>query len=191
MRWLCIATSALWLACASATPPPTQYLLRDASLGQSGRVEAPQWIALGSVRVAPYLRTTGIVVETEPGQVRAARSHEWAEPLEAGLRSTLGTGLSAALGYPVSDDASGRSAWDYRVDVAVDRLHGSMTGSALLTASYRIERAAEAGDAVEYRFAETLSLPREGYAGVVAAETALVRQLAGAIAASLRELGAP
>ncbi len=41
------------------------------------------------------------------------------------------------------------------------------------------------GEPSTYRFAATQPLPREGYPGLVDAEIALARQLAGAIAESL------
>ena len=48
---------------------------------------------------------------------------------------------------------------------------------------------AYAGDLAAYRFSRSAPLPREGYPGLVDAEADLVRQLAQAIAASLREIG--
>lgn len=176
------------VACAGSAPERTRYLLRDDVQERTGRVEAPTRVALGRVSVAPYLDQAGIVVETEPGQVHAARQHEWAEPLEAGLRSTLRDGLADALGHDVSS-SGGTLPWDYRVDVHVDRLHGTMDGTAVLDASYRISPRPGSGETVAYRFVRSSSLPRAGYPGLVDAEAGLVRELARAIAASLRESG--
>jgi uncharacterized lipoprotein YmbA len=75
------------------------------------------------------------------------------------------------------------------VDVYVDRLHGTMAGTAVLDASYRITPRPGAGDGAEYRFSRSAPLPREGYPGLVDAEAELARRLAQAIAASLREIG--
>jgi hypothetical protein len=152
-------------------------------------LEAPIDVSLGRVAVAPYLDRAGIVVETETGQVQAARQHEWAEPLEAGLRSYLRAQISRALGYEVSARLGDRLPWDYRVDVYVDRLHATMGGTAVLEAGYRITPRLSAGESVEYRFSRSTPLPREGYPGVVDAEADLVRRLARAIADSLREIG--
>lgn len=182
----------LLAACAGSAPEPTRYLLRDGLEERSDRVEAPIRVALGRVVVAPYLDHAGIVVETGPGQVRAAHHHQWAEPLEAALRSTLRDALSRSLGYEVSARPAlgGAPPWDYRVDVSVDRLHGTMEGTAVLDADYRIVPHSAAGETAEYRLSRSTSLPRAGYAGLVEAEAELVRELARAIAASLRELGA-
>jgi uncharacterized lipoprotein YmbA len=189
MRKAAFLSVVLLVACAGSSPPPTQYLLRAEPAEQSGRVEAPVRIGLGRVAVAPYLDQSGIVVETEAGQVQAAREHQWAEPLGAGLRSYLGAEMSAALGYDVSARPTDLDDWDYTVDVYVDRLHGTMAGTALLDASYRITPRPGAGDAAAYRYSRSASLPREGYPGLVDAEADLARQLAQAIAASLREIG--
>ena len=97
--------------------------------------------------------------------------------------------MSTALGYDVSAGSADLAQWDYTVDVYVDRLHGTMAGTAVLDASYRITPRPGAGDVAAYRFSRTAPLPREGYPGLVDAAADLVRQLAQAIAGSLREMG--
>jgi uncharacterized lipoprotein YmbA len=190
MRRAAFLSVVLLVACAGSSAPRTQYLLRAEPAEPSGRVEAPVRVGLGRVDVAPYLDQSGIVVETEAGQVQAARQHLWAEPLNAGLRSYLRAEMSAALGYDVSAGPAALDHWDYTVDVYVDRLHGTMAGTAVLDASYRITPEAGAGEVTAYRFSRSEPLPREGYPGLVDAEADLARQLAQAIAASLREVGA-
>jgi len=189
MRNAAFLSVVLAVACAGSSAPPTQYLLRAEPAEQSGRVEAPVRVGLGRVTVAPYLDQSGIVVETEAGQVHAAREHRWAEPLDAGLRSYLRVEMSETLGYDVSASPADLVHWDYTVDVYVDRLHGTMAGAAVLDASYRITPRPGAGDVAAYRFSRSAPLPREGYPGLVDAEADLVRQLAQAIAASLGEFG--
>jgi uncharacterized lipoprotein YmbA len=189
MRITAFTSIVLLLACAGSSPPPAQYLLRAHPAESAGRVEATVRVALGRIAVAPYLDQSGIVVQTEAGQVRVAHQHEWAEPLDAGLRSYLRAEMSEALGYDVSARAANRVQWDYTVDVYVDQLHGTMAGTAVIDAGYRITPRAGAGEVVEYRVSRSASLPREGYPGLVDAEAELARELARAIAASLREIG--
>jgi len=176
----------LLVACAGSSAPRTQYLLRAAAPERAERLEVPVRVGLGRVAVAPYLDQAGIVVQTEQRQVQAAHGHEWAEPLEASLRTFLRAEMSEALGYDVSVSPSSSLPWDYTVDVYVDQLHGTMAGTAWLDASYRITPRTAAGEVAEYRFSRSAPLPREGYPGLVDAEADLVRQLAQAIAASLR-----
>jgi uncharacterized lipoprotein YmbA len=188
MKRASILSVLLLLACAGSSGPRTLYLLRTQPAEPPGRVEAPVQVRLGRVAVAPYLDQSGIVVQTQPDQVWAAREHQWAEPLDAGLRSVLRTEMSRALGYEVSAIPANRVPPDYTVDVYVDQLHGTMAGTALLDADYRITPQTAGGEVSEYRFSRSTPLPREGYPGVVDAEIELARQLAQAIAASLREI---
>jgi hypothetical protein len=190
MRNAALLSVLLLVACGGSSAPRTQYLLRAEPADRSGRVEAPVRVGLGRVAVAPYLDQSGIVVETEVGQVQAAREHQWAEPLDASLRSYLRAEMSTALGYEVSGSPADLAQWDYTVDVYVDRLHGNMSGRAVLDAGYRITPRAGGGDVAAYRFSRSAPLPREGYPGLVDAQADLVRQLAQAIAASLGEIGA-
>lgn len=182
-----LALCGLLLACGGPAPQRTLYLLRGPVNAQHGRLEAPRAIGLGPLRVASYLDQPGLVIETEGRQVQPARLHNWAEPLDEGLRHLLGAELARALGYPLLGDSMPRSAWDYAVDVQVERLHGTMGGEAVLGARYRITPAT--GAAAEFGFTQTAALPSEGYAGLVDAEAALVASLADAIARSLQELG--
>jgi uncharacterized lipoprotein YmbA len=191
MRMLVIGSIALLVGCAGAPPLPAQYLLRSAPPERTGQLKAPVRVGLGSIAVAPYLEQPGIVVKTETDQVRPARLHQWAEPLDAGLRIYLRAQLSEVLGYDVSTRRADELSWDYAVSVDVDQLHGTMAGNAVLEASYRIETGSSAAQPTEYRFSRTAPLSREGFPALVEAEARLVAELAGAIAASLRELGAP
>ena len=181
---LAFVTLAL-LACGGASPPRTAYLLRADPVERVGRVEGPYRVVLGRVSVAPYLDQSGLVVETEAGQVRAARRHEWAEPLADGLRSYLRAEISAALGFEVGLGRIERIPWDYTIDVYVDRLHGTMGGRAVIDAGYRITPRSRSAEIVEYRFARSMPLPSEGYSGLFDAEKELARQLALAIAQAL------
>ena len=188
MRTTLIASALLvpLLACAGAAPPPTQYLLRGDWEASSGRMDAPIKLGLGRLVVAPYLvGSPGIVIETGPGQVQSARQHQWAEPLGAGLRTFLGAEIGAALGYPLTGSYMDRPNWDYQLDIAIDRLHGAMDGTALLQARYRITSRGAPDAGGEFYFTNSRRLPQEGYPGVVSAEASLLQDLAAAIAASV------
>lgn len=176
------------LACSSPSPPATRYLLRGDLEAGSGRMDAPVKVGLGRLVVAPYLSGShGIVIETGSGEVQAARQHQWAEPVEAGIRAFLNAEIGTALGYPLTGSYADRPTWDYRIDVVIDRLHGTMEGSAVLESRYRITSAAPSQRDGEFYFVRSKPLPREGYGGVVDAETALLRELAASIASSVRE----
>ena len=175
-------------ACAGAPVPPSTYYLMRASVSDGvARVEAPVAIGLGRVDMAPYLSGSGLVLETGANEVRSARRHLWAEPLDASLRLYLRAQISNELGYEVSANAALQGAWDYVVDVSVEELHGTLSGEARLVASWRIARSDDAEELAAFRFARNRPLARDGYAALADAEIALVGELAAAIANSLRD----
>lgn len=189
MRITALVSTLLLVACAGAPPPPqTHYLLRANAPAATASVEAPISIGLRRVEVAAYLKQSGLVIATGAHQVRPARYHQWAEPLDEGLRRYLRAEISNALGYDVSADAAQRKQWDYAVEVSVDQLHGTLSGEALLIASWRITRGAGADEVAKFRFAGSDRIDQDGYGALVDAEIGLARQLAVAIAESLRDL---
>lgn len=183
MRLVALTLALSLVACGGSAPVRTFYLLRGETPERTARVEGVPRVGLSRVVVAPYLDQSGIVVESAAREITPARNHHWAEPLEDGLRLLLRTELSTALGEDVGLDPADRGRWQHDVQVFVEQLHGSMAGRALLVADFRI--ASRGGETAEYRFSRSQPLPREGYAGLVDAEAALVRQLAQAIASSL------
>jgi uncharacterized lipoprotein YmbA len=187
MRTIALLPTLFVLACSSPGPTTTRYLLPTNVPMGTVRMEPPVRVGLDRVDVAPYLGEPGVVVETEARQVRPARYHQWAEPLSDGLRRFLQAEISNALGYDVSDDPKQKTSWDRSIDVIIDRLHGNLSGEAQLVARWRIVPEDGVREAVTYRFAATEPLPREGYPGLVDAEITLVRNLAVAIAESLRD----
>jgi uncharacterized lipoprotein YmbA len=190
MRIISLVSSLLLVACAGTAPPShTHYLLRADVPAQTARLEPPVSIGLRRVEVAPYLKQSGLMLATGAHQMRAARYHHWAEPLNAGLRRYLRLEISNALGYDVSADTADRKQWDYAVDVSIDQLHGTVSGQALLTASWRITWGGGADEFARFRLARSEPLAQDGYAGLVDAEIGLARQLAVAIADSLRDIG--
>lgn len=186
MRAIALASVLFLVACGGSAPARTQYLLRSQTTADSGRVTLPARVGLARVVVAPYLDQAGIVVETGPNAVTPAQHHLWAEPLEKATLLFLRDEISRALDEEIGIDPSDRTLWKYGVEVLIEQLHGTMGGQAVLAASYRITPRTGAS-AAGYRFSRAAPLPREGYGGLVEAEAGLLRELAAAIAASVRE----
>ncbi|MEE4143923.1 MAG: ABC-type transport auxiliary lipoprotein family protein [Halieaceae bacterium] len=180
MRILCALAVVLLTACSSQPPQTATYLLRsevpagaDVPLSDSG-------IALGNIRVAKYIDQPGLVLATGDGTIHAAKFHVWAEPLQVALRRYLATLVSDASGRDIA--AATDSATVTRIDVSVDQLHGTGSGSAVLVAYWNID---SQGQSKSYRFSEQQSLSGDGYDALVRAQETLLKRLAEAISASL------
>ena len=188
-RCAALACFALLAACSTTSPEPTFYLMRGEASGTSGGLNGPIRVGLGRLIVAPYLLSSpGIVVETAPGEVRPANQHRWAEPLDAGLRWFLRAEIARAFGDEIGGGLVDFNDWDYTIDVYVARLHGTMSGTALLEGAYVIRPTSESEKLREYRFSKSQPLSDEGYAALVAAEQSLASDLGASIAEALREL---
>jgi len=191
MRALAIATLLMVaIACAgTSAPPQTSYYLLPVE-GPAGvtRLDAPVKVGLSRIQVADYLSQDGLIVETTDGTIRPARFHEWAEPLSDGLRRVLFEQISTALGYAISTDTARRSDWELVLDVEIDRLHGTLSGDAILVARWRLTPREAPERSVAYRFSQTQPLQHEGYPALVETETMLLQELSDAIAGSIREL---
>lgn len=184
---LLLGSLVLISGCAGSGPPElSRYLLRsEVPFAERPLMDTPR-VIIGRVLVAPYLNQLGIVVETAPGQVRAARYHLWAEPLDQGLRQYLRQTLSREMAVDVGLDSA--AGWDYRLDVRFEEFHGSQDGRVDLTADYSWTLAA--GDAVtdtiqRRMFTGSEPLTDDGYTAMVAAHKRLLDRL---VATVVREL---
>lgn len=184
---LLLLLAGLMVACSggSKVPEPTYYLLRANSGLQSGAQTAPVSMGLGRVSIADYLAQDGIVVATGDGQVRAARQHLWAEPLDNSLRLYLRDAIATQLGQWVSADLAERQSWQYRIDVRIDEWHGSLTGEARIVAEWMLLDVTAGKTLSTRRFERTGATAADGYDALVAEQTRLLDALAADIAANL------
>lgn len=170
----------LLAGCAGQAPEVTYYLLRVDPGSHGG---GPAAVGLGRVAVAGYLDQSGILVQTGPNQVEAARYHRWAEPLNQGIRSLMRDALADAMDLEVARSGNGSR---FVVDLYIDRLHGSVQGDVVIVADVAIVRGNDT--AASFRFTAEREIERDGYAALVAAETDLVIALAERTASSLQDL---
>ena len=177
-------TVALLLAACSGQPVETQYyLLRTDSPQNSRDLEPSHDYSFGRVTIAAYIEQSGLVLETRAGEIRPAQYHQWAEPMHQSVRNLLIVEVSQALGEDVFPARAGIG--DTVVDIRIDQLHGTANGDALLVAYWWLQRDGEV--IASYQFAESRDLSRDGYGALANAEQALLVQLAGRIAASLKD----
>ena len=181
MRFICLFAAALLAACSSQPQQTANYLLRADIPATSGKQLAASTVAFNAIRVATYIEQPGLVLATGDGRIHAARNHQWAEPLQVSLRRFLANEVSAASGMDVS--ATVLPTTVTRVNLTVDQLHGDGQGAALLVAYWEVETGAQVSS---YEFAQSQTLASDGYDALVRAEEALLRQLAAAIAASIK-----
>ena len=185
MKYLACMAILLATACASTVPGLQQYLLRTNTLNEYEVKNAEAVMGIGAVTVAPYIDGLGLVLETSNGEVRAARDHQWAEPLRESLRNFLAREISAAAGQFIRAHRGGETDWQKRIDIRVDELHGTVTGDARLVAYWTVFDLEKRTVIAESGFVEIEGLKNNGYSALVDSHKALLRKLASAIAETL------
>ena len=185
MKSLVLIALLIVAGCASSVPALKQYLLRTDVPAQFTVEPSTRVVGLGGLVVAPYIDGPGIVLETSDGEIRAARDHQWAEPLRESIRRFLAREISHQAGQFIRAQSSGENDWQRRIDIRIDELHGTASGDAHLVAYWTIFDIAERKVISEHGFEATQALSVDGYKALVRAEKVLLDKLASAIAASL------
>ncbi len=185
MKYLVFITLLFSVACTSSAPTLQQYLLRTDASAQYSLQKQTDVVGIGAVTVASYIDDLGLVLETSDGEVRAARDHQWAEPLRESVRTFLAREISAGAHQIIRSQRSGETDWQRRIDIRIDELHGTATGDARLVAYWTVFDVTERTVLAENGFVDTEALTGDGYEALVRAHKKLLSRLALAITKSL------
>lgn len=180
--------SSLVLAGCSSQPAPEvqQFLLRSDFVPPVTEIAPSRTVGIGTVAVAPYIDNSSLVLEVREGEVRPARFNQWAEPLRESLRLYLANEIAHHWGHPVRAESYGESDWQYRIDVRVQELHGTVDGKARLVATWALIEPKPRRVVTEQTFLGTEPLTENGYSELARVEEKLLQQLARSIAAALQ-----
>ncbi len=186
MRAIALLLIAGLVGCMSSPPEPARFLLRaEPRIELTSRASTPV-VGWPRVTLAPYLNRAGLIVEVAENQVREARYHIWAEPLEQGIWHYVGTQLGNELGYPLNRNMAEKTSWERQISLRVDKFHGTLDGRSQLVASWSITNFRSQEKVTQHSFSQTRDQDSAGYEGFVEAQIKLLDQLARAIAASLQ-----
>lgn len=187
MRLIVFGLLAGLLGCAGGggeVPESRLYMLRaavPAAIPDSDFV-----VGLDAVQLASYLKRSELVLQVGPQELRPARYHRWAEPLDQNIRRYLRDRLSAEVSVDVDANSRRRDRWDLQISLAVEEFHGTLEGQVLLTASWDVERLHDTAHVVRGRARLTESQSRDGYAALVDAKSRLLDKLAQRVATDLK-----
>lgn len=172
MRTFAVLLVLVLVGCQSTPEPQTRTQYRLGPVGDAN-AQAPGV----QVRVAPYLNQPGIIVEDAVGGLHPARYHQWSEPLGSAIAQLIDAELAQTVGRRVNGP---------EVRIFIERLHGTMQGRALLSATFAI---GPEKSSPSRQFSSSAALGQAGYPALVDAEESLIRQLAAEIAKSLTAAG--
>ncbi len=184
-----IACLAALGACA-ATPDPTYYLLPSPEVAASTPYSGGT-IAVRELALPLYARAQQVASLAEDGSVLLSDDHRWAdEPARASTRtfvSALKQSTGAAI---VAEPWPASVSPAIRIDVAVDRLIGTLNGGALeFTGQYRLVRTG-GGDGDQDSFSYRIPLSGTGYKALAEAHSNAIAKLAQDVAKRIAGGGA-
>lgn len=185
MKFLVLLAIVVVAGCTSSVPTLKQYLLRSEATSEFSVEKQSAVVGFGAVVLASYIDGLGLVLESRNGEVRAARDHQWAEPLRDSLRLFMARETSVVAGQLIRAYSTGENDWQRRIDLRIDQLHGTPTGEAKLVAYWQVFDTEKRTVISENGFSESQPLSADGYDALVVAEKALLIRLAAKVAASL------
>lgn len=150
----------LLLAGCIGQVPGTHYYLLSEPFPETKRAQVTGCgPTLGRVAVAPYLQRSSLVVQSASNEIVPASYHRWSEPIEAGITRVLSNCLVATPGAE-------------RVDIAIEHLHGTLSGEVVLQARWLTTTGTAAG-----RVDAQIDQDAPGYDALVTSQRRLLQQL--------------
>lgn len=183
---LLISGLLMCLGCASSPPEQkTEFLLRPQAISVPDSKQPT--IGLGRVEVAPYLDHVGIAFETAPGEINIAEHNRWADPLDFAIRRYLQVAIGQAAGLNIAGSLTAANGVETEIDVLVHQFHGAVSGKVILVAEWQIHSTASENIQAYRQFSATQTVQGDGYAEIVRTHAALLDEIAGSIAAEIRQ----
>ena len=198
-HWIAVATVVLATACSRMLPPqpdPSRFFVLTAMdpptadpSPTSDRVR-PLTLAVGPVRLAPYLDRNDLAIRLSADEIRYSDGERWAEPLERNVTNVLALNLSRLLGtarvFAYPQPAGLLPA--YQIDVEIGRLDTTRGGEATLAAHWTIENLGTRDLLASCDSYLTRAAAGSGTPAAVAALSGVLAELSQEIASTVRDL---
>ena len=182
------------LACAAATllsggcgGKPQEFFRLSAVSGGPTRAGGLA-VGMGPVTLPGYIDRTQLVFQSGTNEFQLPSKASWAGPLGENVTQVLADDLGQHLhsGNVLRDPWPANSKLRYQVVVNVEQFHSVSGGDAILDVSWLVEEPESRQILSRHKASFHEPVQGDGYAAVVAAESQLLDQLAGAIARSVR-----
>jgi len=196
---IAVATVVLATACSRLLPPqrdPSRFFVLTAmdppAADRSPTSDGvrPLALAVGPVRLAPYLDRNDLATRVSADEIRYSDGERWAEPLERNVTNVLALNLSRLLrtarvfAYP--QPAGLLPA--YQIEVEIGRLDTTRYGEATLAAHWTIEDLGTHDLLVSRDSYLTRAAAGRGTPATVTALSGVLAELSQEIASTLRDL---
>jgi len=184
---------AVHFGCASS-PPPRFYLLSSLdTISPETKPSAEERcfsIGIGTIKIPDYLDQPRIVTRGAPNEIARAEFDRWGEPMKDNLTRVLAKNLSILLCTKTIAffPWRGGTPIDYRIEMEVLRLDGSLGGNVSLEAWWMVF----SGDGKRMLFSKKSSFNEavggKDYKSLASAQSRTVGRLSAEIAEAIKTL---
>ena len=187
LPFLASAFAAATLLLAGCGGKPQEYYRLSAVSGGPTRGGGVA-VGLGPVTLPAYVDRAQLVFQSGTNEFQVPAKASWAGPLGENVTQVLADDLGRRLDsgnvlrYPWPPNSSLR----YQVVVNVEQFHSISGSEAILDVSWLVEEPASRQILSRHKASFHAPVQGDGYGPVVAAESQLLDQLAGAVARSVR-----
>jgi uncharacterized protein len=185
----------LLLLAGCASSPPSHYYVLNALSGDGKAQSADSCasIGIGPVDLPEYVNRLQIVARSAQDEVLLGNFDLWAEPLSESVPRVLAENLSRLLCTKeiVLFPWKPSKAPEYRVEVGVVQMDGTLGGAVSLEAWWSVSSGGENKTRAVRKTRYSEPVGGRDYTALVQAHSRALAALSRDIAAALKELGAP
>ncbi len=178
---------ALCLLGGCTSMPETEYYIlgSDSAAQMTENSSSGPVLGIGRVRLADYLRQSGIVTQTDDFRIRTANYHRWGEPLHKGIRRNLARLLSQTMvDHRIEAEPHDRRQTTYQLDLEIERFHANTSGMAILSGRWTLYRVEDETIVHSQDFSLSDPMNDSGYQAAVGTQMQLLGRLGDQISAA-------
>ncbi len=191
---LALAATALILTGCASTQETRLYILSAPQHTGDHAPSAPQpeasVIFIAPVLIPGHLTRPAVITQTDRNELSFSDFHQWAEPLEKNIRQALARNLRHQLqsNLVFADARRSPDTTDLYVEVWIYYLSGKLGKTARLEARWSIQSDTNNQLMTIKKFQADTPLPDSTYHSYVSAQSKLLSDLSGDIAAAIEKL---
>ncbi len=183
----CYLVIALCLLSGCTSMPETEYyiLASDSTAQMTANSSSGPVLGIGRIRLADYLRQSGIVTQTDDFRIRTANYHRWGEPLHKGIRRIIAQQLSRTMvDHRIEAEPHDRRQITYQLDLDIERFHANTSGMAILSGRWTLYRVEDETIVRSQNFDLSNPMNDSGYRDAVGTQMQLLGRLSDQISAA-------
>jgi uncharacterized protein len=181
------------LAGCSSSPPSRFYVLSPVPEGKAISGDSCPVVGIGPISLPDYTKRLQVVTRSTQDEVSGSQFELWAEPLSESVPRTIAADLSRLIctkEIVLFPWATSRAP-DYRVEMEIVQMDGSLGGALTLEAWWRVSSGGEKKTKIARKTSYRESVQGGDYLSLVRAHSKALETLSRDIAAALKEVTAP